>query len=253
MKKCAYCPNTGSLTKEHIWPNSIIKKYDHKLKSYNKRIDRLIQSDPVIKDVCPTCNNIHLSKVDAYLSQLYDQYLFQCLDPGESTSILFDYEMLLRSMLKISFNSSRANASSEIIKAHEKHSNFILNGGYVSGVQLRLLVVTSAKIMADGNLMDKKFPVTQLRCADIPYDGPLSHRFIVRLIAINSFWFYLVLSKKQETKDKWKKFNNGFSSWRIQPGLYIAPSKSRLDIPVNQTTYMSKELMGTLWDAVANA
>lgn len=253
MKKCAYCPNTGSLTKEHIWPSSIIKKYDYELSTYNKKIDKLIQSEPVIKDVCATCNNVYLSKVDAYLSGLYDQHLFQCLDPGDSTSISFNYEMLLRSMLKISFNSSRAAASKEIVKAHERHSNFILNGGYVSGVQLRLLVVTSAKVMVDGVLTDIKFPVTQLRCADIPYDGVLSHRFIVRLIAINSFWFYLVLSKKPEAKHKWKEFNEGFCSWGIQPGLHIASSKTKLDIPVNQTTYMSKELMGTLWDAVVNA
>lgn len=253
MKICAYCENVGPLTKEHIWPSSIIKKYELKLASYNKKLDKLVYSDPVIKDVCATCNNIHLSKVDAYLSKLYDEHLYVSLDPGDNTSISFNYEMLLRSLLKISFNSSRASAKNEIIKAHEKHSGFILNGGYISGVQLRLLIVTSARIMVNGNLMDDKFPVTQLRCADIPYDGIFSHRFIVRLIAINSFWFYIIISKKPEKQDKWKKFINGFSSWKIQPGLHISPSINTLNIPVNQTTYINKELMGSLWDVLKNA
>jgi len=51
MKTCSYCNSSGVLTKEHIWPSNIIKKYEEKLASYNKKIDKLVYSDPVIKDV----------------------------------------------------------------------------------------------------------------------------------------------------------------------------------------------------------
>jgi hypothetical protein len=215
MKKCSYCNAISTPTKEHIWPSNIIKKYEEKLASYNKKIDKLVYSDPVIKDVCAKCNNEMLSELDAYLSKLYDSHLYQSLNPGDSTKIEFDFEMLLRALLKISYNSSRALANEDIKKAHDKFRNYILKGGYLTGVQLRLLVVTSAKVIADGELLDQMFPVTQLRCADIAYDGVLNNRFIVRLVAINSFWFYLIISKKPEKKDKWKKFIAGFSSWRL--------------------------------------
>lgn len=253
MKKCSYCDQPGVLTKEHIWPSNIIKKYETKLASYNKKLDKFVYSDPVIKDVCAHCNNILLSKLDAYLSNLYDQYLHQCLNSGDSAKLSFDYEMLLRVLLKISFNSARAFSSEEVLKAHKKFATFILNGGYVAGVQLRLLVVTSAKIIANGELLDTAFPVTQLRCADIAYDGDLSHRFIVRLIAINSFWFYLIISKKQENHDKWKKFINGFSAWKIQSGIHIKPAMKDIDIPVNKTTFMTPVLVDTLMRAFQNS
>ena len=221
-----------------------------KLALYNKKIDKLVYSDPVIKDVCAKCNNELLSPLDLYLSEIYDSYLYQSLKPGDSTSIEFDFEMLSRALLKISYNSCRALANDDIIKAHDKFKDYILKGGYLSGFHLRLIVVTSAKIIAGGELLDQMFPVTQLRCADIAYDGDLSHRFIVRLIAINSFWFYLIISKKTEKRDKWKRFISGFSSWKIQPGIQIKPTMRKLDIPVSQTTYMSPELMGTLFDAL---
>lgn len=248
MKTCSYCGKAGQLTKEHIWPSNIIKKYEIKLASYNRKSNGFIHADPVIKDVCPQCNNVYLSKLDAYLSEMYDSFLYKCLDPGECTSINYSFELLLRSLLKISYNSARACGEDRVKIAHQKFTRFILNGGYHTGVKLRLLVVTSAKVMIDGELTHKKLPVTQLRCADISYDGVLSHRFTIRLVAINSFWFYLIISNKDEPKDKWAKFIDGFENWGLQSGIPIKPGSKKLNIPVNQTTYMSRELMGTLWD-----
>jgi len=99
MKRCAYCSVEGSLTKEHIWPSAIIRKYDEKLASYNKIIDGLVYSDPIIKDVCKNCKNVILSKLDAYLSKLYDKHLHDRLSPGDSTEISYDYDLLLRASL----------------------------------------------------------------------------------------------------------------------------------------------------------
>jgi len=130
MKKCSYCNAGGSLTKEHIWPSSLIKKYEGGLRTYNKRNHNFHDSDPVIKDVCAECNNVKLSKLDAYLSSLYDDYFASPLSPGESTEIEYDYDLLLRSLLKISYNSSRASASPKIIQAHSHFRKYILNGGY---------------------------------------------------------------------------------------------------------------------------
>lgn len=250
MKVCAYCKKAGPFTKEHIFPSNIIQKYRERQAFYNKRVDKFVYSDPVIKDVCANCNNNLLSKLDAYLSELYDQNLYVELAPGDNTEISYNYDLLLRSLLKISFNSSRASAHAKTVKAHDKFSQYILNGGYVSDIQLRLLVVTPAKIIAGGKLLDEYLPVTQLRCADIPYDGPLCHRFIIRLIAINSFWFYLIISHKPEVKDKWKKLLAGFSSWKIQPGIHLEKSSSYLNVPVNQTTYMHPDLYGSLGEAI---
>ncbi len=80
MKSCAYCNGNGLLTKEHIWPRSLITKYEG-LKTYNPRNNTFYNGEPVIKDVCATCNNVHLSKLDYYLSELYENIfiIFYCL------------------------------------------------------------------------------------------------------------------------------------------------------------------------------
>lgn len=258
MKSCAYCQLSCSPTKEHIWPSSIIQKYESRLKTYNKKINSFHLGDPVIKDVCSQCNSVNLSKLDAYLSNLYDQHLSVALSPGQSTEIEYDHNLLLRSLLKISYNSSRSVGDSKIVKAHSRYRNYILDGGFCSNIMLRLQVVTSAKMIIDGELSDELFNVLGLRCVDVAYDGGLNEQFIIRLIAINSFWFYIIISVEPEPQYRWKEFVQEFSSWKIQPGIKLTPSNKkgistkRLKIPVNQTTYMHPALLGSLLNAKRN-
>jgi hypothetical protein len=258
MKICAYCELSCSPTKEHIWPSSIIRKYEPRLKTYNKRINKLYFGDLVIKDVCSQCNNVKLSKLDSYLSNLYDQFFAVPLYPGQSTEIEYDYNLLLRSLLKISYNSSRCFANSKIIKAHSRYRNYILDGGFCSNIMLRLQVVTSARMIINDELSDDLFDATLLRCAEIAYDGKLSDKFIIRLVAINSFWFYIIISVEPEFQYRWKEFLQAFSSWKIQSGIKLTPSynkeipTTKLKIPASQTTYMRPALLGSLMNAMQN-
>lgn len=252
MKKCAYCGSDSPLTKEHIWPDSLINKYNEVLKTYNKRTNAFYVGDPVIKDVCGICNNDNLSKLDTYISTLYDECFFNRLSPGDSASIDYNYDLLLRSLLKISYNSSRANSNEKTIKIHKQFAKYILKGSYRPNIALRLQIVTLSRKIIPGQDSEGTFETSQLRCADIPYDGKLSHRFIVRMVAINSYWFYIIMSHKSEPKNKWREFMEGFCSWKIQPGIIIKPISSRLEIPVNQTTYMHPYLLGTLLDVGEN-
>ena len=258
MKICAYCELSCSPTKEHIFPNSIIRKYESSLKTYNKKTSSFYIGDPVIKDVCSQCNNTKLSKLDAYLSSLYDQFLSLPLSSGQSTEIEYDYNLLLRSLLKISYNSSRCFENPKIVKAHSRYRNYILDGGFCSNIMLRLQVVTSARMIINSELSDDLFDPILLRCADIPYDGKLSDKFIIRLVAINSFWFYIIISVEPEFQYRWKEFVQAFSSWKIQSGIKLTPSynkrtlTTKLKIPVDQTTYMHPALLGSLMNAMQN-
>jgi hypothetical protein len=75
---------------------------------------------------------------------------------------------------------------------------------------------------------------------------------MIRLVAINSYWFYIIISRKREPKHKWKKFLEGFSNWKIQPGLLLGQNSSNINIGVEQTTYMDPELLGNLVNALKN-
>lgn len=248
MNRCAYCPSTGPFTKEHIWSKALIHKYED-LRTYNPKSNRFYTGEPVIKDVCATCNNEKLSPLDDYMSMLYDKSLHRILAAGESANIEFDYSLLLRSLLKISYNSTRASNNAASKKLHEEFANFIANGGYSRKVMLRLQIVTSSTMV---NLTDRSEQIIRpemMRCALISYNGPLNRRFCVRMIAINSFWFYIVIPYKNEAEHKWREFLTAFSNWTTPTGVLIDSSMSHLHIPVTKTTYFHRDLLGSLLDA----
>lgn len=248
MKSCSYCTSIEKLTKEHIWPKSLIERNPDFL-TYNKATNSFYKGEAVIKDVCAKCNNGALSKLDEYLAGLYDSHLESIVVAGDGVGLDYDYNMLLRVLLKISFNSARSSGSDKLVKAHQKFINYILKGTHRGDVMLRLQIVTaSTECSLDGESLRTVKPEV-LRCADIGYDGVLANRFMIRLIAINSFWFYLIVPYKKEKPHKLKEFIEGFSQWRLQPGVLISPGSSRLNIPVDKTTWFDPRLLGSLLSA----
>ncbi|HRQ96786.1 MAG TPA: hypothetical protein PK440_17580 [Candidatus Accumulibacter phosphatis] len=214
--------------------------------TYNPRTDGFYIGDPVIRDVCADCNNEKLSPLDAYLSELYDRNFAKVIEPGESVQLAYSYERLLRAILKISYNSTRASGNSQSIAAHQRFVRYVLNGGHCGKLALRLQIVTSAKVINLAGGSDSALMPAALRCAVLNYEGVLSHRFVVRLIGINSFWFYLVLSFKEEPDHKWRDFLQGFMAWATPSGVAIQPGSKSIEIPVEKTTYMHPRLLGHL-------
>jgi hypothetical protein len=250
MNKCAYCSSTGPLTKEHIWPKALIKKYEA-LKTYNPKSNKFYIGEAIIKDVCSECNNKNLSPLDDYLSQLYDSFFHKILSPGEAANFEFDYPLLLRALLKISYNSTRASDNEKSKILHAKFANFIVKGGHARKIMLRLQIVTSSRAI---NLTDQSEHILApelMRCGIVNYDGPLAHRFCVRMIAINSFWFYLIIPYKDEAEHKWKDLLNGLANWITPTGVLIKTGTNKIHIPAEKTTYMHRDLLGSLLQAHA--
>lgn len=248
MKKCAYCGRAERLTKEHVWPSVFIRKYDDLL-TYNKGTNKFYKGDAVIKDVCAECNNNHLSKLDSYLGNLHDEYMSEIIVAGADAFLKYDYELLLRGLLKISFNSVRTSGNEKGIKAHQRFAKYILEGGHRGSVKLRLQIVTSSRSIDLRNGTEEVIGPNALRCADIGYDGKLSNRFFVRLVGINSFWFYVVFSYGDEPRHKWKMFTEYFENWILAPGINIPSNSNELYIPSAKTTYFDFRLLGSLLDA----
>jgi hypothetical protein len=248
MKHCAYCGAESQPTKEHIWPKSLIERNGMDY-AYSQKTNKFFLGEPVIKDVCATCNNVSLSKLDGYLSNLFENSMRNVIKAGSVASLDYSYDLLLRSLLKISYNASRAATSDKNVKAHGKFAKYILNGGYAPQVMLRLQIVTSAvKVNLDsGDRTD--FAPKLLRCGCIQYDGVLKHRFLIKLVAINSYWFYLIIPFKNEPEHKWREMLEGFSNWKIAPGILVDSTVKTLHIPVNKTTYFVPQLLGSLLHA----
>jgi hypothetical protein len=78
MGECAYCGSNEPLTREHLWPASLHKRLISTRQDKNSlfwlaKIKKEIPSEPTVRDVCATCNNVILSALDGYICELFDR------------------------------------------------------------------------------------------------------------------------------------------------------------------------------------
>lgn len=67
--KCAYCDNTGKMSREHVIPAGFIEHMEPKkgITFLEKAPTKVIDAEIVIKDVCSSCNNGFLFVLDHML------------------------------------------------------------------------------------------------------------------------------------------------------------------------------------------
>jgi len=132
MKKgiCAYCGRFKELTKEHIFPKFLyesLPEYDSmffekskpKVRSYKEMFE------PKIPDVCEDCNNNKLSRLDSYASKFIKKYCLKIVT-SEPKKIFYNYNLLFRWLLKVSYNSARMCDNLSLLL--EVHCPYILTG-----------------------------------------------------------------------------------------------------------------------------
>ncbi|MDI9273135.1 hypothetical protein [Stenotrophomonas sp. PFBMAA-4] len=109
MKTCQYCDLSGDLTKEHVIPNWYYKGIKPKSGAgfSEKARGRLFSGELKIRDVCEKCNNGPLSELDNYGKGLYERHMLQPTNERGSSDFTFDYNLLVRWLLKLSYNSAR--------------------------------------------------------------------------------------------------------------------------------------------------
>ncbi len=74
-------------------------------------LNKELKSEPTIKDVCDTCNNVTLGRLDDYVCNLFDTQFIDIPQRGNSVTFRYEYHSLKRWLLKISFNSARLHES----------------------------------------------------------------------------------------------------------------------------------------------
>lgn len=219
-RRCAYCNKEGNLTREHIWPKCIIKRMPELEAKYLKSQEKFFSSELIISDVCAECNNVKLSVLDAYLCQLYDKYFGVFTEAYEEIVFEYDYELLLRSLLKITYNSSRTINRTE--NYFNQFKEFILAGGKEYENIIIKLDLIKPSVINGGKVYPKS-----ARCGTIDIDFE-SENLILRVVSINSYCFFIIIHKEVFLKDEhideyWEVFN------RI-PGTIIHPYKDNVEV-----------------------
>lgn len=186
---CAYCDKQGVMTREHIWPKCILTRMPELTARYVGSQKKYIGGELVIADVCAECNNKKLSDLDAYFCLLFDRYFHYFHQDKGDFDFEYDYDLLLRCLLKITYNTSRT-----IIKENNpfmKYRKVVLDGG-----ENREDIVVKLDIVLPSIEKGVKLNPNSTRCGAINMQRDLLH-CIVRCVAVNSFYFYVILSKNE--------------------------------------------------------
>jgi hypothetical protein len=110
-RKCAFCGATNGLTNEHLFPRFLYKQIGPGQGISVARTasgDKAVASQLQIADVCSGCNSGALSDLDQYARELHDKYFRNIVHRGDRVDLTFDFDLLLRWLLKIGYNFARS-------------------------------------------------------------------------------------------------------------------------------------------------
>jgi hypothetical protein len=195
---CAYCGSSGNITAEHIWPKWLVKEFSYGI-SYSIGAKKTFRGEMRIKDVCATCNNGPLSTLDSYLLKLYQNYFTRQNVKNRPVIFNYDFGLLTRSLMKISFNSSRGGGFDPELLA--EYADTLLARHPTSPIQVAIFVdiAKSAKWRdpETGKLKEIKPKGFRSGALQIPellanYD----HWSALRAIVINGYRFMILVMKE---------------------------------------------------------
>jgi len=107
-RSCAYCDGTKELTNEHVIPECYLKTLGPTISIVKTPTeDQAIPNAQEIGDVCAVCNNGPLSLLDTYLASLSQQHFSKIVHPGDRIRFSYDFDQLLRLVLKLGYNVAR--------------------------------------------------------------------------------------------------------------------------------------------------
>ena len=153
---------------------------------FSQQAKKVFGADLIVKDVCARCNNGALSALDTYACKLYDSYFSKTVERNEHVDFRYDHDQLLRWLLKVSYNSSRTTHVDAAF--HRPLRKYMLGGAEKPDlVSVTLDIVVPSVVY--GIVLEPR----AIRCAQIII-GCNRPWVCVRLVAVNSFYFYIVIT-----------------------------------------------------------
>lgn len=237
---CRYCEQDGIIEREHIIPKFIYKyqkESGDRFIGWNERANDIIGGEATIADVCKTCNGGALSFLDDYGSQFLARngFLTQ-LYLKTQTTITYDYHLLLRWLMKISYNSASAvnDPSTHIFGAYK---DYILRGEPLPSEKDVMLF---AGLLMPLKLTDEQKSELNISTSEDNLCSPFKMRItkndpvllrsgiILKGIFFGSIFFYLVITEKSALISKSYLKNKIIKNEKVK---LINPSSSEMLLP----------------------
>lgn len=224
---CAYCKKDAPATREHVIPAFIYrfqKELQAKVIGWNEVANKMVGGEHQVKDVCEKCNGGVLSSLDAYGKEflIANGFLTQNYIHRRA-ELSYDYDRLVRWLLKISFNSTRTDQGH--VHLFEKFIPYILNGSpspqKIDFAVLATLAapVTTEKLNGQYKVFDdlaNGSGVVNPFLMRISYGPNQYETFTLRVIMFGPLTFFMLMyvpgvsagEASIETKRLFKKFSN---------------------------------------------
>lgn len=226
-RRCAFCDLHTTLTREHVWPECFLSRTGRVSAHFSQRSQKVHGADYVVSDVCSYCNNKLLSPLDAYLCKLYDEYFVRLHGFHSSICFQYDFPLLTRMLLKVAYNSARsAGSDPEPLTRYRK----VMLGREPIPIQ----VAVCAELISPTEVRDPAEPagfrvvMPQLyRSAITKLVTPRGEDIHTRIVAVNSFYFHLVLPLRTMGDDDFEAAVDEFLH-HIQGVVHLSPSASEV-------------------------
>jgi hypothetical protein len=218
-RTCAYCGSDGPLTREHLWPQALHRRLpavEDNAGFWLAKIGKEIQNEPTVRDVCATCNNGALSKLDAYICYLFDTYFIHSLERHDQVIFEFNYHLLKRWLVKMCFNSARVNASIDQKIAFPPLLPYILGKSETIGRSVQLYVQLSYPGRIPDDLLSPADPRPMIyhpvihRVGHIWFTPRGIGKKLLRAVHLRSYTFYLAFWEQTEKRKEIEFFTDVF-------------------------------------------
>jgi len=161
---------------------------------------KVVSSEPTIADVCEACNNGPLSELDQYVCTLYERYFIHLVHSGDRVKFEFDFDLLLRWLLKVGYNVARARRGKWPVSSLADVRDYILGREELRpSSRILLQLVPPAKvepgIVKDLPAATEAPPIFhRVAIFDTKYSPGFRAGF---LITLYSYYFYVLLEEDE--------------------------------------------------------
>jgi hypothetical protein len=190
------------MTREHLFPAAISNTRQDPLcpsEFYLRRARKYFSNQPTIRDVCARCNNGSLSMLDAYGDELYDGYFGRIPEPGECVRFEYDYDRLLRWILKLLFNSARIHNCETAF--FSRFRNYILgHGKRPRSILLFLQLISPHEFTPNERILatksgfyEPRLDPEMLRITRLLLKTDFKKHIVARAVSLQAFMFQVLL------------------------------------------------------------
>jgi len=197
---------------------------------YSPTSGKVHGSDYTVRDVCSTCNSDYLSALDAYFCSLYDAQLSIPKGFGQTVSFQYNYDLLCRALLKIAYNTARSVRDD--CHPFARLTDYILYGGTTPpDIAVFAEIVSPTVIVSregQGEVRKEILP-TMYRSARGGLLTPHGKDVLVRIVAVNSFFFHVLIKIDEQHPEGFAKAVQEFGD-NIQGVVLLSPGVSEIQL-----------------------